>query len=72
MIAHNDFSRLRLREFCASDALYSGESDEHGEFIFESIRGIYFGRPVVRLDETFLIDVDLLDYSTDAGPSNNT
>src|SRR4051812_22320673 len=68
MIAYNDFSKLRLREFCAQDPLYSDVTDEHGQFICESIRGIFFGRPVTHPDETFLIDVDFLDYSTNVGP----
>jgi len=69
MIAHDEFSRLRLREFCKGDDLYAEEPDEHGEFICESIRGIHFARPVPRPEDTFIIDIDLLDHSTDAGPA---
>ena len=68
MIAYDNFSKLRLRVFCPGDDLYSDERDEHGELICESIRGIYFARPVALPDQTFLIEVDLLDYSTDVGP----
>ena len=46
MIDHHKFSRLRLREFCKGDSLYSDEPDEHGDFVCESIRGIRFARPV--------------------------
>lgn len=69
MIAHDQFSRLRLREFCPGDDLYTDEADEHGEFVCESIRGIQFARPVPCPDDTFIIDIDLLDHSTDAGPA---
>jgi hypothetical protein len=69
MIARDQFSRLRLREFCPGDTLYADEADEHGDFFCESIRGIDFARPVPCPDDTFIIDIDLLDHSTDAGPA---
>jgi hypothetical protein len=69
VIPRDEFSRLRLREFCEEDDLYSDEPDEHGDFIWESIRGINFARPVSCPEDTFIVDIDLLDHSTDAGPA---
>src|SRR6186713_731531 len=69
MIAHQDFSRLRLREFCPDDDLYSDDLSDDAMHYQESIRGVWFGRPFTRPDETFRVTVSLLDYSTDVGPS---
>jgi hypothetical protein len=69
MITHSEFAALRLKEFCAGDRLYIDEEDEHGDFIMESIRGIDFARHSRVESGTLIIYVDLLDYSTDAGPA---
>ena len=69
MIAHQDFSRLRLREFCPDDDLYSDDLSDDAMTFDEVIRGAWFARPFTRPDETFRVSVNLLDHSTDVGPS---
>jgi len=69
MIDHQEFGKLRLAMFCADDRLLAEEVEEHGDLVIESIRGIWFGRPVARPSETYIVDIDLLDFSTDAGPT---
>jgi hypothetical protein len=61
---YSEFGRLRLKEFCPEDKLYNEDIDEHGVFIKEEIRGVWFARWRKRPDELFVITVHLDDCST--------
>jgi hypothetical protein len=65
MIPLSEFQKLRLRPFCAADHLYCEECDEHGDYIVESIRGIWFFRPTRADKITCTISLDFRDNSTD-------
>ncbi|WP_069963057.1 hypothetical protein [Lacunisphaera limnophila] len=67
MISIPQLAELRLRQFCPEDALYSEEPEEHGEFLVESIRGIWFLRPVSDPQATCTASIDFDDVSTDCG-----
>ncbi|MEO7299661.1 MAG: hypothetical protein ABI042_13925 [Verrucomicrobiota bacterium] len=72
MIANDEFSKLRLRDFCTDNKYYREELDEHAFYLEETIPGIWFGRPIIRPDETFRITVSLLGFSeywADIGPA---
>ena len=69
MITHSAFLALRLAEFCASDPLYTDDADEHGDLFIESIRGIDFRRHCEVESGTLIVDIDLINFSTDVGPA---
>ena len=68
LVPYSEFGRLRLRPFCPDDELYDEDVDEHGDFIKEEIRGVWFARWRKRPDELFVITVHLDDCSTDVAP----
>ena len=68
LISYAEFGRLRLKPFCPTHELYGQDIDEHGAFVTEEIRGVWFARWRGRPDELFVITVDLDDCSTDVAP----
>lgn len=65
---YTEFARLRLKPLCSGDELYDEDMDEHGTFIKEEIRGVWFARWRKRPDELFVMTVHLDDCSTDEAP----
>jgi hypothetical protein len=65
MISLKEFKKLRLRPFCLTDQLYSEEREEHGDYVVESVRGVWFFRPTQEDDDTCTISLDFRDNSTD-------
>jgi hypothetical protein len=68
LVPYSEFGSLRLRPFCPGDDLYGEDLDEHGQFIKEEIRGVWFARWRKRPDELFVVTVHMDDCSTDVSP----